>query len=486
MSKNAALIQIVACLAMLLAPADGETRADEVPGLPPSRQLAADGELTLFLAGDAIITQPWSADDDPSFLTLVDAIRATDVALVNLEVVLHEYKGYAQADHSGGYMAARSGIAAELAWAGVDMVASANNHSFDYGSIGVLETIDSVAKAGLMLAGSGKDLQSARTPAYCPHPDGTVALVSTASSFIPYGKASRSRPDLHGRPGLNPLTTEAGRYLEVPPFAARALWGAAELAGVARKRLDEQWFELLGLRFRVGDRLGLRIGRRVDPGDLEGNLAAVRAAAASVRAAAAVRAAAIRADLVVFSIHAHQQGPWLTELAHQVIDAGADVFFAHGPHRMLGIEIYKGRPIFYGPGDFVFQPHRVERFPVEFYDSLKLGAEATVEDLRAQAPAWPLFLQREPWEAFGAVLRFKDGKVREIRLLPLDLGFDRPLPVRGKPRYADAALGRHIVDYVGEISRPYGTVIHYLEGENAGLVDLGQGRSGGADPANKD
>ena len=85
----------------------------------------------------------------------------------------------------------------------------------------MLENLDNVARAGLVLAGSGKDLQSARAPAYFAHPDGTVALVSTASTFTPYGKASRSRPDLHGRPGLNPLTTEPRRYLELPPSAAR-------------------------------------------------------------------------------------------------------------------------------------------------------------------------------------------------------------------------------------------------------------------------
>jgi hypothetical protein len=135
----------------------------------------------------------------------------------------------------------------------------------------------------------------------------------------------------------------------------------------------------------------------------------------------------------------------------------------------------------------VFQPHWVERIPAETYDRRGLGDDATVQDLRRLLIAEsPLFLGREPWEAFAAVLRFKDGTVREIRLLPLDLGFDRPLPIRGKPRYADAALGKRIVDYVGKLSRPYGTVIRYLEGENAGLVELGQGRSGGGDLANKD
>jgi poly-gamma-glutamate capsule biosynthesis protein CapA/YwtB (metallophosphatase superfamily) len=59
-------------------------------------------------------------------------------------------------------MASPPSIAAELKWAGFDMLAHANNHAFDYGASGVLETIDHVERAGLVLAGSGPDLQRAR------------------------------------------------------------------------------------------------------------------------------------------------------------------------------------------------------------------------------------------------------------------------------------------------------------------------------------
>ena len=327
----------------------------ELRDRPGSATVAPDGALTLFLAGDAIITQPWSGDTEPSFQALIDTIRATDVALVNLEEVLHDFEGYAQADGGGVHLAARPAMAHELAWAGIDMVSGANNHTFDYGSTGVLATLDSVAAAGLEIAGSGPDLQAARAPAYLTRPDGTVALVSTASTFVPYGKASRSRPDMHGRPGLNPMTTV--KQLEVPSLVAQAIWSACRLAGLHRQRLDDDAFTVLGLRIQGHEGLGLRRGDWVDPHDLEENLASVRAASAA-------------ADLVVFSIHAHQQGRWLTGLAHQVIDAGADVFFAHGPHEVMGIEIYHGRPIIYGPGDFVFQIHEMERFPVEVYSQL--------------------------------------------------------------------------------------------------------------------
>ncbi|MCP4710717.1 MAG: CapA family protein, partial [Planctomycetes bacterium] len=163
-------------------------------------------EMTVLLAGDAIITQPWSEREEPEFLKLVEAIRGVDAAIVNLEMLIHDFEGYAQADSGGTYMGARPVIAKELAWAGFDVCGNANNHTFDYGSIGVLKTVEHVTEAGMLIAGSGKDLQTARAPVIYTSAKGKVALVSCASTFTAYGKASRSRPDIHGRPGLNPLT----------------------------------------------------------------------------------------------------------------------------------------------------------------------------------------------------------------------------------------------------------------------------------------
>jgi poly-gamma-glutamate capsule biosynthesis protein CapA/YwtB (metallophosphatase superfamily) len=64
------------------------------------------------------------------------------------------------------------------------------------------------------------------------------------------------------------------------------------------------------------------------------------------------------ADLVVVSLH------WGSNwgrcppvehrvLAHALIDAGADVVYGHSAHVLRGIEVYRGRPILYGTGDFV-------------------------------------------------------------------------------------------------------------------------------------
>lgn len=74
---------------------------------------------------------------------------------------------------------------------------------------------------------------------------------------------------------------------------------------------------------------------------------------------AAVKAAAARSDLVVVVIH------WGEELetkprgddvgrAHAMIDAGADVIFGSHAHRLQALEFYKGKPVFYGLGNFVW------------------------------------------------------------------------------------------------------------------------------------
>jgi poly-gamma-glutamate synthesis protein (capsule biosynthesis protein) len=44
-------------------------------------------------------------------------------------------------------------------------------------------------------------------------------------------------------------------------------------------------------------------------------------------------------------------------LAHRLVDAGADVIFGGHSHRLQPMGVYKGRPIFYGLGNFVWPRH---------------------------------------------------------------------------------------------------------------------------------
>ena len=49
------------------------------------------------------------------------------------------------------------------------------------------------------------------------------------------------------------------------------------------------------------------------------------------------------------------------QFAHQTIDNGADAFVGHGVHTLRGMEIYKGKPIFYGVSNFFYQDGRRPR-----------------------------------------------------------------------------------------------------------------------------
>ena len=74
---------------------------------------------------------------------------------------------------------------------------------------------------------------------------------------------------------------------------------------------------------------------------------------------AAVEAADQVADLVFVTIHWGveldlQPRPEDIERAHAMIDAGADAIFGHHPHRLQPLEFYKGRPIAWSLGNFVW------------------------------------------------------------------------------------------------------------------------------------
>jgi poly-gamma-glutamate synthesis protein (capsule biosynthesis protein) len=70
-----------------------------------------------------------------------------------------------------------------------------------------------------------------------------------------------------------------------------------------------------------------------------------------------VAALKAQSDIVVSSHHMGHRGDILdfqVEIAHAAIDSGADVVMAHAEHYPLAIEVYKGKPIYYGLGSFCF------------------------------------------------------------------------------------------------------------------------------------
>ena len=337
-----------------------------VPG-PPSGPDA--GDFTIALTGDSIITRRLSVYKEAAFTKLIELIRGADVAFTNLEMLFHDYEPYAMNQSGGTYMRAEPALAQELAWAGFDLVSRANNHTGDYGVDGMRLTTKYVAAAGLVQAGVGESLTEAREPQFLETSKARVALISVASTFPDHSRAGKSRGDIRGRPGLNPLRFET-TYVTTPEGLEKlrtALTEAGHGAGRGGRGAAPGGalsLNVFGTRVIVGDAPGVRTEPRKE--DLD-------------EIAAAVRSAAKQADYTIVTIHAHEgdrnrlvPAQFLVTFARAMVDAGADVFVGHGPHVLRGIEIYKGKPILYSLGDFIFQNETLLRLPSENYASYSL------------------------------------------------------------------------------------------------------------------
>jgi poly-gamma-glutamate capsule biosynthesis protein CapA/YwtB (metallophosphatase superfamily) len=74
-----------------------------------------------------------------------------------------------------------------------------------------------------------------------------------------------------------------------------------------------------------------------------------------------VRAARAKVDVLIVSMHAGKEYTFThsarqAEIAHTAIDAGADMVIGHHPHVVQDCETYRGKPIYYSLGNFVFDP----------------------------------------------------------------------------------------------------------------------------------
>lgn len=78
----------------------------------------------------------------------------------------------------------------------------------------------------------------------------------------------------------------------------------------------------------------------------------------------AIREAKSRADYILVIVHGGHEmwqlpSPRMTEAYRFFVDAGADAVINHHQHCFSGYEMYKGKPIFYGLGNFCFdKPNR--------------------------------------------------------------------------------------------------------------------------------
>jgi len=471
-------LQALLILSILSLSAYGQDAAD--PGLKdPSKfdakrplahelQTSVPDGFRLVAVGDCILSRPMSqyAAREPEFAQVLKIVESGNVTYGNLETSILDMRSFKGSPYTGFDdfpLVALPGVAKDLAAMGFDIMSRANNHALDWGLEGMRETTHWTDQAGIVTAGVGENLGLARAARYYESSQGRVGLVSMASTFRPFSEALPDQGGAPGRPGVDSLGL--AKSVVVPADVMRDLAALSQRLYPETKPQSGEKLTLFDTNFVAGPRRALHY--EMDPADLAGILKAVRQGKEN-------------ADFLLVSIHSHESADtaapaesndfadtpadFVHTLAKAAIDAGADAFLTTGIHHLGPIEIYKGHPIFYGLGDFFWSDIQ-EPMPADFYaqyrdslDAFQHPERATDADLmnvlNAEGFPGPL-----PFESVVTETRFDHGRVSEIRLYPIWLGYGMKLTESGIPRVASAEKATEILERLQKMSAPLGTKI---------------------------
>jgi poly-gamma-glutamate synthesis protein (capsule biosynthesis protein) len=383
--------------------------------------LAQSPAITIVLTGQSMVRSDLRATK-PAVLPAIKALLNGDVIFTNLEAAVADPGETIQ--EGRGFLTPPEALDALTAM-GFNLLALSGNHAFDLKETGIRNTLRETDRRKIAHAGTGNTLAEAAAPAFLQTPKGTIALVASASGLIaPGARATAERP---GVPGVNVL------------------------------------------RVMAGD----RDNEATD--DLPGAAANTPNSEDSRRILQSIRDARQRADLVIVYQHNHvfanrsfstifteglperlAPNPWLVKWTHDEIDAGADIIVMHGAPLLHGMEIYRGRPIFYDLGNFIYNVP-----PTLTYIDEPMAWESVVASVQFQARSSKLSLT-------------------SISLRPVvlnNLGDGQPdvhneyasnpfLHTRGLPAPATGARAGYILQRVADASKPFGTMMQ-IRGDTA-------------------
>ena len=252
-----------------------------------------------------------SVDDARTpFARVAATLRAADFLFGNLECCLYAPPAERSLGDEGFYALPAAGQA--LALAGYHAVGTANN--VNYGSDAITHSLRELDRLGIAHTGSGANLAAARAPAIVERKGLRFGVLQRTSVYWPTNHEA-------GEHSAGVAVIRGHTAYQLPLHKTRPEMPPANRPGVPPVIVtwaDPQYLK----RFRE-------------------EIAAARA----------------QADWLIASHHwgLHQEVlEYMREIAHAAIDAGADAVIGHGPHFVLPVEVYKGRPIFYGMGNFSF------------------------------------------------------------------------------------------------------------------------------------
>ena len=438
--------------------------------------------FTVAAVGDIIATQPIFETLQRSSPKLLELLAAADVVVGNFEGTVIDprlFTGYPEALSGFGWLNSPPAVPGDLARMGFNMLSRANNHATDWGVLGMFQTNAALENVGITHAGTGDSLSAARAPAFHFGKKGRVALLSCATTYEGNSPAADGLGSVRPRPGLSHLRTPSCVLVSPEQFAVLVQIRDAQPAGSTHPALlayDNACHAVtlmspFGQRYSADPTLSAdAIKFRFDPhpkdqADIIHN----------------VRQGKQSADFAIVAQHTHEPGNWsvtspnyMSSLAAQMIDNGADMFCGHGPHQLRGIEIYKGKPIFHSLGNFIFMDNTqqievLEEWTRDVWHLIPGGPGGDPHKMTAAEFAeWRrvagVFAESAWFESVLAVSTFKHGRVSSIDLHPLELHWAGRDSMRGIPRLADQQTGKGILERLASLSAALGTQIDIVDG----------------------
>jgi len=263
---------------------------------------------TLALLGD--INLMGVTDASVPFRKVRESMATADCRFANLECCLYEQQTAHELRDEGFFAAPAAGEALKLV--GIDAIGNANN--VNYGADAIRSSCAVLKSLGIPNTGAGADRASAYAPVVIERKGVRYGFLQRTSVYWPTNhEAGESSPGvavLQGHTAYQPMLYKIRP--ELPP---------ANRPGVPPAIIT--W---------------------ADPKSLaryEEDVARLRG----------------QCDILTASHHwglFEEVLDYQVEIAHAGIDAGADVVIGHGPHYSLPMEMYKGKPVFYGLGNFSF------------------------------------------------------------------------------------------------------------------------------------
>ena len=262
---------------------------------------AVSEKITVLGVGDIILDAP---DPEKYFDTSKDLLKAADIAVGNMEDPHTDRPSWSNMESHSAPASALENLSA-FRYAGFDVATIGGNHCFDQGAYGILDPIDYFRNCGIATCGSGANCDEARKPAI-------VERKGIRTAFLHYN-----------------LT------------GPRECYATVMKAGCAYIRIATAY-----------------CNDRAEPGGSPSAIYTIADPRGKKNMADDILAAKKAADHVIVYFHSGSPGKALLnqyelDLTHYAVDMGAAAVLCCHTHAIASMEIYRGKPIYYGLGNFV-------------------------------------------------------------------------------------------------------------------------------------